>query len=500
MNSTECRMKILIAIASYGVANDRYLRQVVEEYQGMQGIVDIVVLCERSKPVPFGTRLLVGLPTRDPWSLPFAHKRLFSDHVDEYDLFIYAEDDILITQDNVQAFLEASSILPEDEIAGFLRIELGPDGQLYYPDVNRQFHWDPQSVRARGPQVFARFSCEHSGCYILTRVQLKRAIASGGFTVEPHQGKYDLACTASTDVYTQCGAKKMVCISQPHRFYVRHLSNRYIGTEFDLEEVEFQNLILALHEIGVGKRAAWRMLDDPETLTRLTWGKEYYERQRPELADLVPLSANTMLSIGCGWGELEGRLVERGIRVMAIPLDSVIAACAETRGITTVCGDVEDVREQVGNHHFDCILISNVLHLMRDPLRVLRACREVLSNEGCIVFSVPNFDYLKAIWRGFAGRSGYTKLGSYAEAGLHRTDHKVVRRWLADCNLVPEKISYSIPKHVELPAKLVAGLFNSFLATELVICARKRHQSYQPSATSIDSDIRFRNESQVLVQ
>jgi len=248
-------MRILVVIASYGVANDGYLRQVVREYQGMQGAVDIVVLCEKPKPVPPGTRLLAGLPTKDPWSLPFAHKRLFTEHVDEYDLFIYAEDDILITKDNVEAFLEASSILPEDEIAGFLRIELGPDGQLYYPDVNRQFHWDPQSVRARGSHFLARFSCEHSACYILTRVQLKRAIASGGFTVGPHQGKYDLACTASTDVYTQCGAKKMVCISELQRFYVRHLSNKYIGTELDLEDVEFQNLVRALHEIRAGKRA-----------------------------------------------------------------------------------------------------------------------------------------------------------------------------------------------------------------------------------------------------
>jgi hypothetical protein len=172
-------MRILVAISSCGVANDRYLHKAVREYQGMQGIVDIVVLSERHKQVPFGSRLVVGLPTRDPWSLPFAHKRLFAEHVDEYDLFIYAEDDILITQDNVQAFLEASSILPEDEIAGFFLIESGPDGRLYYPEVNKHFHWDPQSVRGRGRQLFARFSCEHAGCYILTRAQLKRAIVSG---------------------------------------------------------------------------------------------------------------------------------------------------------------------------------------------------------------------------------------------------------------------------------------------------------------------------------
>jgi 2-polyprenyl-3-methyl-5-hydroxy-6-metoxy-1,4-benzoquinol methylase len=493
-------MKILVAIASYGVANDRYLHKAVREYQAMEGIVDIVVLCEKSKPVPFGTRLLVGLPTRDPWSLPFAHKRLFADHVDEYDLFIYAEDDILITHDNVQAFLEASSILPEDEIAGFFLIELGPDGRLYYPEVNKHFHWDPQSVRARGRHLFARFSCEHAGCYILTRVQLKRAIASGGFAVGPHQGKYDLACTASTDPYTQCGAKKMVCISELDRFYVRHLSNKYIGTDFDLEDVEFQKLVRALHEIAAGKRAPWQLLDEPETLTRLRWAENYYERTRSELADLVPLSATTMLSIGCGWGDLEGKMVERGVRVTAIPLDSVIAACAEARGITTVYGGVEDIHERMGSKRFDCILISNVLHLMRDPLGVLRACTEALSNEGRIVFSAPNFDYLKAIWRGLAGRAGYTKLRSYDDARLHRTGPRVIRHWLANCDLLPEKVLHVFPKRAELPAKLAPGLVSPFLAKELIIRARKKQEAYCPTAASMNPDVRLAEESQVFVQ
>jgi 2-polyprenyl-3-methyl-5-hydroxy-6-metoxy-1,4-benzoquinol methylase len=268
----------------------------------------------------------------------------------------------------------------------------------------------------------------------------------------------------------------------------------------DLEDFEFQKLVRALHEIEGGKRAAWRLLDEPETLTRLTWGKEYYERERRELADLVPLSAGTMLSIGCGWGDLEGKVVERGTRVTAIPLDSVIAACAEARGVTTIYGDVEYAREQMGKESFDCILISNLLHLMRDPVGVLRACTKALSNEGCIVFSVPNFDYLKSIWRGFAGKPGYTKLRSYHDAGLHRTSSKVIRRWLAECDLVPEKITYVVPKHAELPAKIAPGLFNSFLAKELVICARKKYRSYQPTATTIDSGMRLRNEAQVFVQ
>ena len=221
--------RVLVAIASYGISNDRYLERIIREYKSMSFAVDIVVLSNIDKKLAAGIECLVGLPTKNPWSLPFAHKKLFADRLDRYDLFIYSEDDILITERNLQAWLEVNALLAEDEIAGFLRAELDSEGAQSYPDVHAYFHWDPSTVSRRGNYTLAHFTNEHAACYVLARAQLRKALNSGGFDVPPHEGKYDLLCTAATDPYTQCGLTKLIPVSHLTAFTVHHMSNRYVG-------------------------------------------------------------------------------------------------------------------------------------------------------------------------------------------------------------------------------------------------------------------------------
>jgi hypothetical protein len=194
-------VRILIVIESYGTANDVYLRRLVEEYRSMSFETEIVVLSNIPKAVPAGAKVQVvrrrSIPWRDlsafkksdlralkheykEWrrhmDLPFAHKQIFAEHLDEYDLFIYSEDDTLVTERNIRAFLGASDVLLGDEIAGFFRFEETPDGGLNYPEVHGPYHWDTASVCRRGKHTFAFFTNEHAACYVATRDQLRRAI------------------------------------------------------------------------------------------------------------------------------------------------------------------------------------------------------------------------------------------------------------------------------------------------------------------------------------
>jgi hypothetical protein len=223
------RLRVLVAITSYGSKNDAYLPHILEEYRSMPYDVDLVVLSNTRKVLGADVELVVGLPTPDPWSLPFGHKRIFDDRLNDYDLFIHTEDDMLITQRNVEAFLQVRKVLPEQEIAGFLRYEESADGKMNYPDVHAYFHWDPASVCSRGPYALAFLTNEQSACYVLTQDQLRRAIKSGRYLVDPHRGRYGLCETAATDPYTQCGFKRYVCTSHLDDFLVHHLSNKYVG-------------------------------------------------------------------------------------------------------------------------------------------------------------------------------------------------------------------------------------------------------------------------------
>ena len=101
--------------------NHQHLLRLITEYRRMPCQSDIVVfpICQRISER--GSRSVVGLPTRDPWSLPFGHKEIFARRmIGLRTFFLYSEDDILITWKNIEAFLRASAMLPEQELAGFL--------------------------------------------------------------------------------------------------------------------------------------------------------------------------------------------------------------------------------------------------------------------------------------------------------------------------------------------------------------------------------------------
>ena len=68
-------MKILVAIANYGTKNKRYVARLMEEYKAMSFDVHIVILSNVPKELGQDIEVIVGLPIKDPWSLPFGHKK-----------------------------------------------------------------------------------------------------------------------------------------------------------------------------------------------------------------------------------------------------------------------------------------------------------------------------------------------------------------------------------------------------------------------------------------
>jgi SAM-dependent methyltransferase len=428
-------MKILVAIASHGTANDYYLSQLVREYRSMSFDVDVVVLSNVQKEVGPGVELVVGLPTKDPWSLPFGHKKIFADRLADYDLFIYSEDDTLLTENNIKAFLRVSADLPENEIPGFLRYELGPDGRRNYPEIHGRFHWDATSVRRRGDYIFAFFTCEHSASYLITRAQLRRAIDSGGFLVPPHRGKYDLPCTAATDPYTQCGFIKVICVSHMTDFLVHHLPNKYIGTRFGIEQKEFDLQIAALLQIGQGGEATSIFLQTETKLADGWYSKDYYEPLRHEVITLIPGSAKRVLSIGCGSGATEGTLSEKEFEVTAIPLDPVISAGAADKGVEVICGDFPAIEKKLLKREFDCLLLLNVLHLVEDPVELLTFFGKFMASSAVAVALVPNMLRLPVLWGRATGDPRFKGLQEYEASGVHFSSPWVVREWFQSAGM-----------------------------------------------------------------
>ncbi len=465
-------MKILVAIASYGSRNDAYLHQLLNEYAAMPYEIDVVVLSNAPKAgLAADIEVVVGLPSSNPWSLPFSHKPIFERRVADYDLFIYSEDDTLMTQANIEAFLWATSVLRPDEIAGFMRSEQGPDDSLYYSTMHNHFHWAVNSVRRRDGETFAHFTNEHGACYILTQDQLRRAIASGGFSVPPHEGKYDMLVSAATDPYTQCGLEKLLCISRIGQFTCKHLTNKYVGRTGVREDI-VQTQFDAMLAMDQSTAATATSLPVQSKLPGTRWIKSYYEPARDDLRALVPASAKRVLSIGCGWGRTEEALIQQGLDVTAVPLDAIIGRVAEKHGVRIVSCGLADVPSRLAGESFDVVMVSGLLHLLDDPVALLESFKTLLAPDGVAIASFPNLAHASVLWRRLARNPAYRDLDDFGKSGIHPTSRSLVRRWLKRAGFRLETAKSSVTGRWTRFDRATLGLLRDLWASEYLVVAR----------------------------
>jgi 2-polyprenyl-3-methyl-5-hydroxy-6-metoxy-1,4-benzoquinol methylase len=426
-------MRILVAIANHGTKNRRFLDRLLAEYRSMPYDVDVVVLSDAPKD-DLGERVevRVGAPTEDPWSLPFAHRALFAERAGDYDLYVYSEDDTLVQARHVKAFVEANALLAADEVPGFLRYEEYPDGQRSYCSVHSAYHWDPASVRRADGEVFARFTNQHSACYILTREQLGRAIDSGGFLVDAHEGLYDMLVSAATDPYVRCGLRRVLCVSRIEDFLLHHLPNVYLG-KLGISEADWNAQIEALHAVAGGAASAGRLFETESRMDTAAWNRHYHPQPASELVALLMRPASTVLSIGCGDGVLEQALFRRARRIVGVPLDEVIAAVARGRGIETVPPDFDVAFEALGGETFEVVLLHDVLGHVRDPAALLARLRPLVAPGGEVLASVPNHRYHALRHRTRRRFSApVPRAGAFDEFGVHRTGRGTLGRWFGE--------------------------------------------------------------------
>lgn len=471
--SMDPKLKALVVIASFGRKQDQYLEQLIQKYKSMPIKIDIVVTSDIARPLPEGVEIVVGLPTKDSWSLPFAHKKVMAERVNDYDLFIYSENDTMVTEENIEAFLRVSNSLPANEIPGFMRYENGPSGVRRYSAPHAHFHWDPASPCIRGPYTFAFFTNEHAACFLITRAQLQSLLTSGRFLVAPYQGKYDLACTAATDPYTRGGFRKLICISHFDDFLLHHMGDKYTGADFTARDQGFDKQIPVLLAIAKNGEKPLSLLQTETKLPAARYSKNYYEPVREEVVREFPQSARTVLSLGSGTGRTEEWLVKTGRKVTAVPLDPVIGACLEGTGVEVVCGDLRSVREKLAAQKFDCMYLSNILHLVENPAAILKGFAELLNPGGHILIVTPTVGGLRDTVHRLMGKRGLEDVGNYELAGVHKVSGGDLQSWLRAAGCCVERINWVIPLRFQRIANLFPALFNAMFGSEIIALARK---------------------------
>jgi SAM-dependent methyltransferase len=144
-------------------------------------------------------------------------------------------------------------------------------------------------------------------------------------------------------------------------------------------------------------------------------GFDYFQWSLPrtDLIELIPHDARRILDVGCGVGKTGQLLREKGFEeVFGVEVDPRAAQQAKPFYKEVIVGDMDKDILPFAKGFFDCILYGDVLEHLIDPWRVLHSHRQILTDDGTIICSIPNIRYYRVLGSLiFNGRWDYTRLG-----------------------------------------------------------------------------------------
>ncbi|MFQ5555939.1 MAG: hypothetical protein ACE5GB_00255 [Acidimicrobiales bacterium] len=373
-------MRVLVGIPNFGTKNRRFLDRVIEGLLEIPHDVHVVVSSEVERDYGGDVENIVGLPTPDPRSLPFAHRTLFADRIDRHDLFVYVEDDTLVEARHVDMFLASVERLPRDELAGFLRQEKYDEVRGSISTVHWSYRWDPVSLRVHGGQRYAHFTNLHAACYMLTRDQLGECVASGGYLVAPHEGRYQMLESAATDPYSQCGFRKMIALDRLDDTILHHLPELYLGRLGERRE----RFMVGVDALRPGIESA-STLDPATSLDTSAWDLDLYLRLPGAAVDLVDGLHRRVLTVGGAGGRAEGQMLDRGAAIASIPVDAVLGRQLVVEGVEVARPGIEEGFADLAGRRFDLVMFVDTLAFLTDPQRALELAKGVLDPDGRVV-------------------------------------------------------------------------------------------------------------------
>lgn len=120
----------------------------------------------------------------------------------------------------------------------------------------------------------------------------------------------------------------------------------------------------------------------------------YFHNQRPEMLKYIPESASKILEVGCGEGVFCSALKRADREIWGVEMNPNAAQKA-----TEVCqfvleGDFNSIYDQLPKNEFDCIIFNDVLEHIYAPWETIRLVKSLLSTNGVLVTSIPNFRYI----------------------------------------------------------------------------------------------------------
>ena len=227
---------ILAVIVNYGEEQLQYLEQVVRELKSFKKYnVTVIVNSNTKLDIP-GIDYVNEVRLNDYQHLPATCKQVIHHYKDEFDGFIYTENDHLWKEHHLDNHIRYSELLPENRIPGLIQYEEAPNGDKSYCAFLDN-HFIKGSKETYSNLEFCRLSNVHQASYFITKKQLDRVIQynPGYFdnlcSNDTKTINYSVKCRVNTDLFEFSNWEKVICISEFNDNIIHHLPNFYTSGE-----------------------------------------------------------------------------------------------------------------------------------------------------------------------------------------------------------------------------------------------------------------------------
>ena len=183
---------------------------------------------------------------------------------------------------------------------------------------------------------------------------------------------------------------------------------------------------------------------------------DYYHETRADVIHLVPVSARSVLDIGCARGNFGASVKKKlGCRVVGIEMNAYEAEYARKNLDEFIAGDILSAEI---SETFDCITCLDVIEHFASPDLLLQKIRRLLNDGGHLLLSVPNVGHWSIIEDLIEGRWDYVPIGILTVSHLRFFTEKTIRSLLEEAGFSIVSIdgqSSPLPPHSEQWATLM---------------------------------------------
>lgn len=188
----------------------------------------------------------------------------------------------------------------------------------------------------------------------------------------------------STDLLDYCTAK------DPHY----GIAGEYRIVRCTSCGVQFTNPMCSGEELASLYPADYYAYGDPPTagkwkIRAKKWIGYWQGTKEPRLEH-----GGNFLDIGCGAGEMLGRMRERGWDAYGVEINGTAVERGRKKGLRIFAGTIQEA--QFPSEYFDFIRASHSFEHVTSPHEVLSEVRRILKPNGTVAIAVPNIDSIPA--------------------------------------------------------------------------------------------------------